>query len=43
MKNKMLRLMARKIAIESRGKYKDSPGVLRKVTRQIKNIEKDLI
>lgn len=39
--NKLLRLKARKIAITARGKYADSPGVLRKVTRQIKNLEKE--
>ena len=37
--NKLLRLKARHAAIIARGKYANSPGVLNKVTRQIKNLE----
>ena len=40
--NMLLKLRARKIAITARGKYRDSAGVLKKVTRQIKNLENEL-
>ena len=40
--NKLLKLRARKIAITARGKFRDSQGVLNKVTRQIKTLEKEL-
>jgi hypothetical protein len=38
--NKLLRLKARELAIIARGKFKESKGVLNKVQRQIKNLEK---
>ena len=36
---KLLNLKSRLRKIETRGKYLDSPGVYKKVLRQIKNIE----
>ena len=40
MESKLLKLKSRKIAIEARGKFRDARGVLNKVTRQIKRLEK---
>lgn len=40
MENKLLKLKAREIAILARGKFRDAKGVLNKVQRQIKNLEK---
>lgn len=39
---KLYKLKARKQAIMARGKYLDAPGVLKKVTRQIASLEKEL-
>ena len=39
MSNKLLRLKARQVAIIARGKFRDAPGVLNKVSRQIKALE----
>ena len=39
--NKLLKLKAREINIVSRERYRESPGVLAKVRRQIKNLEKE--
>ena len=36
---KLLKLRAREVAILARGKYQEFPGVLKKVQRQIKNLE----
>lgn len=38
--NKLLRLKAREVAILARGKFRESKGVLNKVQRQIKELEK---
>ena len=40
--NKLYKLKARLQHIEARGKYIDSPGVYKKVLRQIKRLEKEL-
>ena len=39
MNSKLLRLKARLTKIKSRGRYLESPGVLKKVTRQIAALE----
>lgn len=39
---KLNQLKTRRNAILTRGKYLDAPGVLKKVTRQINRLEKEL-
>lgn len=39
---KLLKLKARAVHIKSRGRYLESPGVLKKVNRQIVALEKEL-
>ena len=39
---KLLKLKARAVHIKSRGRYLESPGVLKKVNRQIAALEKEL-
>ena len=39
---KLLKLKARAVHIKARGKYLEAPGVLKKVTRQIAALEKEL-
>ena len=41
-KEKLNQLTTRRNAILTRGKYLDAPGVLKKVTRQINRLEKEL-
>ena len=41
MENKLLKLLARRSHIVARGRYNDSPGVLKKVERQIARLEKE--
>ena len=43
MNNKLLRLKARLTKIKARGRYLESPGVLNKVTRQIKRLENEKV
>ena len=38
---KLLKLKARAVHIKSRGRYLESPGVLKKVNRQIATLEKE--
>lgn len=38
---KLLKLKARAVHIKSRGRYLESPGVLKKVNRQIAALEKE--
>lgn len=42
MKNKLLKLKARRVHILARSRYLECPGVLKKVNREIKNLEKEL-
>ncbi len=42
MKNKLLKLKARKVNILARGRYFECPGVLKKVNREIAKLEKEL-
>lgn len=42
MKNKLLKLKARRVNILARGRYFECPGALKRVNREIKNLEKEL-
>ena len=39
---KLLRLMSRETKIKARGKYLESPGVYKKVLRQINSLKKEI-